>query len=54
MTPQQAYEEDCRRCPLYHDGQPRRSWESLPELYKSTWVKDPTPRTFKHRQDKSQ
>lgn len=44
-TPGQiAYEEDVRRCPLYHDGTPRRSWSSLCEVARWSWERNPTPR----------
>ena len=43
-TPREAYEEDCRRQPLYHDGGVRPSWERLSDVAKWSWVKNPTPR----------
>lgn len=42
-----AYAEDLRRCPLYHDGAPRKTWDQLTDNERMTWVKNPTPRTFK-------
>lgn len=33
------YEEDCRQFPTYHDGTPRKTWEQLGELERSTWSK---------------
>lgn len=34
-----AYEADVRRRPTYHDGTPRKTWEQLGELERSTWSK---------------
>lgn len=45
---QLAYEEDVRRRPFYNDGSPRCDWHSLDDLRRSTWIKNPTPREFKH------
>jgi hypothetical protein len=45
---QLAYEEDVRRCPNYHDGAPRISWNQLYDHEKASWHKDATPRDFKH------
>lgn len=42
-----AYAEDVRRCPLYHDGEPRKTWDQLTEVEQHTWKMNPTPRTFK-------
>lgn len=47
MTPREAYEEDCRRWPLYNDGGARKSWDDLGALARSSWEKDPTPRDLK-------
>lgn len=48
MTPgEAAYIEDVRRCPNYHDGQPRKAWSQLAPLARASWEKNPTPRTFK-------
>jgi hypothetical protein len=43
MTAQEAYEEDVRRHPLYHDGTPRKSWD---EVARQSWEKNPTPRDW--------
>lgn len=43
-TPREAYEEDCRRNPLYHDGGVRRSWDELGREERGTWVRNPWPR----------
>ena len=32
-----AYIADCARRPVYHDGQPRRAWESLCEIARESW-----------------
>lgn len=32
-----AYEADCLRRPVYHDGSPRKSWDNLPEIAKWSW-----------------
>jgi len=47
-TPQEAYEEDVRRCPLYGNGSPRPSWASLTPNVRRTWQRNPTPRNFKN------
>ena len=47
MTAEQAYREDLARRPNYDDGSPRKSWQELGEVERSTWVKNPTPRDFK-------
>jgi hypothetical protein len=44
MTGEQAYEEDVRRSPLYHDGSPRKAWDQLSEAAQWNWNRDPTPR----------
>lgn len=41
-----AYAEDCRRRPLYHDGQQRRPWEALGQPERGTWRRNPTPRSY--------
>lgn len=46
MTGQQAYEEDCRRRPHYHDGSKRQSWSELCEVAKESWNRNPTPRNW--------
>lgn len=43
-TPREAYEEDCRRMPLYHTGEPRPAWDDLCDAVRGTWVRNPTPR----------
>jgi len=45
-TAKQAYKEDCARCPTYHDGTKRKTWEQLGDIERSTWRKNPTPRTY--------
>lgn len=47
MTPQQAYEEDCRRRPNYSDGTPRKPWDALGALEQWSWQRNPTPREWK-------
>ncbi|MGR3624029.1 hypothetical protein [Pseudophaeobacter sp.] len=37
MTGQQAYEEDVKRCPFYHDGTPRKAWQQLDEAQQWSW-----------------
>jgi hypothetical protein len=44
MTGQQAYEDNVRRRPYYHNGDPRRSWDQLDEVTQWSWNKNPTPR----------
>jgi hypothetical protein len=41
-----AYDEDCRRCPCYQDGEKRPSWWSLSEVARQEWEKHPTPRNY--------
>lgn len=43
---QMAYEEDCRRRPLYDDGATRSPWDILPAAYQDTWHRNPTPRDW--------
>lgn len=43
---QVAYEEDCRRRPTYHTGQPRRAWHELDNEVRHNWEKSPTPRNW--------
>ena len=45
-TPQQAYEEDCRRCPRYHDLTSRLVWHQLSPWKQQSWIDDPTPRKY--------
>ena len=47
MKAKQAYDEDCRRAPNYHDGTPRKKWKELCDVAKSSWIENPTPRNFK-------
>ena len=47
MTGREAYEEDCRRKPHYHTGQPRKPWEQLDSVEQWSWDKSPTPRASK-------
>lgn len=44
MTGREAYEEDCRRCPTYPDGTPRKAWDKLPDICRWSWNRNPTPR----------
>lgn len=49
MTPgQAAYEEDLRRWPNYHDGEPRPPWSEIDDISKRSWERNPTPREYKH------
>lgn len=45
MTAQTAYELDCSFRPTYHDGTPRKTWEQLGDLERSTWGKASEYRT---------
>lgn len=44
---QVAYEEDCRRCPVYGDGKPRRTWDQLRDFEQESWHHNPTARDYK-------
>lgn len=46
-TAQAAYEEDCRRRPLYHDGAPRKSWHKLGDVAQQSWYRNPMPREYR-------
>ena len=46
MTGKEAYEEDVRRSPLYHDGSPRKVWDQLSEAVQWSWNRNPTPREY--------
>lgn len=48
-TPGQiAYEADVEARPLYpSSGNPRKRWNQLSDLVKSSWEKEPTPRWTK-------
>lgn len=37
----QAYEEDLRKFPVYHNGEPRPSWEKLSDIAKRSWERTP-------------
>lgn len=39
-----AYAEDCRRQPNYHDDMPRKAWADLGEIERESWIRNPTPR----------
>jgi hypothetical protein len=41
---ERAYEEDCRREPLYPCGTPRLAWADLDPLARQSWNLFPTPR----------
>ena len=51
LTGKQAYEEDVRRMPTYHDGTPRRPWERLDEVTQWSWNRNPTPRNWKKQEN---
>ncbi len=45
-TGREAYEADCARRPLYHDGKPRKTWDQLGTIERSSWelpATEPTP-----------
>lgn len=42
-----AYLQDTRACPTYHDGTPRKDWHDLSQAERETWIKNPTPRTYR-------
>jgi hypothetical protein len=45
MTPgQSAYEQELRARPTYHDGTPRKRWDQLDDIARSSWERNPTPR----------
>lgn len=44
-----AYEEDVRRWPRYHDGQPRKAWDELDDVARWSWIRDPRPRDLCRR-----
>lgn len=44
MTPEQAYNQDLQRRPLYEDGTKRPEFNALPKWAQDTWVRNPTPR----------
>lgn len=44
MNGREAYEQDVRGCPLYHDGSPRVGWNQLCEVARYSWDRNPTPR----------
>jgi hypothetical protein len=41
-----AYETDCERKPLYHDGTARQPWDRLPDYAQWSWNRNPTPRDY--------
>lgn len=41
---QAAYEADLRWRPNYDGGKPRKTWDQLGDLARSTWERNPTPR----------
>ena len=43
---EKAYQEDCRRCPKYHDGKQRKTWSQLNAVARLSWERNPTPRTY--------
>lgn len=45
-TAAEAYEEDCRRCPNYHDGTPRKPWDELDAVAQISWQRCPVPRNY--------
>lgn len=45
-TPGQiAYEEDLYKRPTYADGSPRKSWKNMDEISRSSWERNPKPRS---------
>lgn len=46
MTGKEAYKEDVRRSPLYHDGSPRKAWDQLGEAAQWSWSRNPVPREY--------
>ena len=44
MRPIEAYNEDLKRCPLYHDGTPRKAFAALDSVAQLSWERDPRPR----------
>jgi hypothetical protein len=42
-----AYCQDLKACPTYQDGTPRKTWWQLDQLERETWIKNPTPRTYR-------
>jgi len=44
MRPIEAYNEDLKRCPLYHDGTPRKAFAALDNIARLSWERDPRPR----------
>lgn len=47
LTPgEAAYNEDLRRQPLYHTGEPRLTWAQLDAWAKQSWECNPTPRDY--------
>ncbi len=44
----EAYEEDVRRHPTYHDGSPRPPWHRLDENAQWSWERNPTPRYYRN------
>ena len=42
-----AYNEDVRRRPTYHTGEPRLTWAQLDAWVKQSWERNPTPREWK-------
>ena len=41
-----AYNEDVRRRPTYHTGEPRPAWATLEAYAKQSWERNPTPREW--------
>ena len=46
MTGKEAYEEDVRRKPTYHTGEPRKAWDKLDKAIQDNWNRYPTPRDW--------
>ena len=46
MTGREAYKEDVRRKPTYHNGQPRKQWDDLDAIAQWSWNRNPTPRDW--------
>lgn len=44
MTGKEAYEEDVKSRPSYHDGSHRKTWKQLGAVEQWTWERNPGPR----------
>lgn len=41
-TGKQAYEAELVERPFYHTGEPRKTWDELSDVVRSSWDKNPT------------